>query len=90
MKLLSLIVVLLFVSISFFPSVNGNINVDYVENQIDDNDCGCEKLNDWDFPVICSFLLFLYRIVLCNLPFLLFAHIIEITAANLGGCPGIP
>jgi hypothetical protein len=55
-----------------------------------ENDCGCEDSIDWYFPLICSILLFLYNIVLGNLPFLFFAHVIEYIAGKLGGCPGIP
>jgi hypothetical protein len=53
-------------------------------------DCGCEDSINWDFPVLCSILLFVYRIVLDNFPFLFFSHMIEFIAGKLGGCPGIP
>jgi hypothetical protein len=86
------IVLLLFVSVGFIPSVTAYNVVKLIEDRIesDHKECGCDISIDWDFPIICSILLFMYRIVLDNLPFLFFAHLIELTAGMLGDCPGIP
>ena len=85
--LVSLVSCILILIIHVIPSVQVSVVNDYVKANVD---CGCEDAIDWEFPVICSILLFLYTIVLDNLPFLFFAHIIEYTAGLLGGCPGIP
>ena len=91
-KILSIGVILLFIGLALAPCIDGYSIVDIIVDRIefDNEDCGCDKSIDWDFPIICSILLLIYLIALDNLPFRLLAHIIQIIAGKLGGCTGIP
>ena len=93
-QIVAIAIVLLFCGFAISPCITGGSEVKIVsrskESVYNIEDCNCEAIIDWNFPIICSILLIIYWIAMSNLPFLLVAHIIESIAGKIGGCPGIP
>jgi len=94
-KLISVTVILLSIGLAFAPSIFGKLHQESINESwtiyLENEHCGCNDSNEVSFSIFCSFLKFLFELVLIFSPYPvpLMCHIIIMMAEKFD-CPNIP
>ena len=89
-KILSIGIIYLFIGLLIIPILSADIDINDNIEQLDE-DCGCNEVIGWDFPIICWILERLWYIIPQFSPYPVpLMHWVIIIIAELLGCPNIP